>query len=106
MRLLDLALGPHDALRQSRLWRQKGFGDFRRAETPESPQRQGNLSLPIQGRMTTGEDQAQAIIRKAHSGLVRIGLRTGECPGLDITLFNVVAKRVLLFAPRALPPGG
>ncbi len=77
---LDLALGPHQSLRHRLFRHQKGPGDFVGGEATEGAQRQGHLSLDGERRVTAGEDELQALIRKTHSwhGALRGGLALQE----------------------------
>ena len=62
MGFLDLAFGAHEALRECRFGKEKGFGDFRSAEAAERSEREGNLSFLIKRRVAAGKDQAQPVV--------------------------------------------
>ena len=90
-RLLDLALGPHQPLRERRLRHEKCLRDLGGGEAAQSPQRQRHLPLRIQRRMAACEDQPQAIVGKMHGQLIGSEFhRVGEG-------FGFVAERILLF---------
>src|SRR5579883_2926224 len=70
----NLALGSHQPLGQGGFGYKEGTGDLRRFEASQCAKSQGDLSFCIQRRMTTGEHQAQAVVRKAHFDAVPIGV--------------------------------
>jgi hypothetical protein len=64
-RRLDLALGAYQALSHRGLGHEKGAGQFVGRQSAERPQRQRDLRLERQRRMTAGKDQLQAFVGKA-----------------------------------------
>ena len=62
-RILDLAFGAHQPLRQGRLRNEKGARDLTRRKPAQGAQGQGDLGLAVEGGMAAGEDQPQPIIR-------------------------------------------
>jgi hypothetical protein len=63
-RSFDLSLGPHQPLRHRALRYQEGTGDLVGAEPAESAQGERNLRLDRERRVTAGEDELQALVRK------------------------------------------
>jgi hypothetical protein len=59
---LDLGLGPYDALGQRGWRREERPGDLLRREAADFSQREGNLGIGWQGRVTAGEDQPETIV--------------------------------------------
>src|SRR5438876_7013808 len=64
-RIADLCLGAHDALREGGRGREKRVRDLFRGESAHFAQGEGDLRVRCQGRMTAGEDQAEAIVLDA-----------------------------------------
>ena len=58
----DLALGAYDPLGDSRLACDKGAGNLGSGQAGHRAQRQCQLRLPGEGRVATGEDQAQPVV--------------------------------------------
>src|SRR6516165_11191917 len=97
-RILDRALGAHEALRQSGLSDEKRARDLLGRQAAESAQRQGNLRLAIERGMAAREDQPQAVIGDPKIRIVqydRVLIRPNRGFLLQLRLF---------FAPRALTP--
>jgi hypothetical protein len=87
-----LGLGPHQALGHGLLGHEKRPGDLRRRQPCQRPQREGNLGIERQRRVTAGEHQPQPVIDDAafvllvrlmggpeHTGLPLLG-RSGSGP--------------------------
>ena len=70
-RLLNLAFCAHQPLRHSGFREQKRLGDFRRAQSAERTQRQGDLGFPVERRMAAGKDQPQPIVGEGHKRFIR-----------------------------------
>ena len=59
-RILDLAFGAHQPLRQGRLRNEKSARDLAGRKPAEGAQGQGDLGLAVERGMAAGEDQAAA----------------------------------------------
>ena len=70
----DLALGPDQALRHRRLRHQERPGDLGGRETCQRAQRQRDLSVDCECRVTTREDQPETVIGDA-AVVARVGAR-------------------------------
>ena len=90
LRVADLLLGAHEALRHRRLGHEERACDVRRLEPAEQPQRERDLRARRERRVTAGEDEAEAVV-------FHVALRFGalgalvEQRGLGVT---VVAGRL------------
>ena len=73
--VLDLALRPHDSLRQRRLRDQEGPGDLRGPKPSYRPQRQRDLGVGRERRVAAHEDQAELVV-DAWLGVSRGHLRS------------------------------
>jgi hypothetical protein len=63
-RSFDLALGSHQPLRHRAFRHQEGAGDLVGAEPAEGAQGERDLRLDRERRVTAGEDELQALVRK------------------------------------------
>ena len=63
--VVDLALGPHEALRHRRLGHEERAGDLGRGEAGERAQRERDLRLDRQRRVAAREDQAEPVVGDA-----------------------------------------
>ena len=61
-RTRDLLLRPSDPSRHGRLANQERMGDLLGGQAADQPQRQRDLRLPRQCRVTAGEDEAKAVV--------------------------------------------
>src|SRR5271165_7464856 len=97
-RILNLALGPHQPLRQGCLRDEKSARDFAGRESAKRPQGQRNLRLAIERRVTAGENETQPVIgyfggrRLWHDRL----LARLDC--------EFVLQKTLFFPPPTLAP--
>jgi hypothetical protein len=72
-RELDLALRAHQPLRHRRLADEERARDLARVEAAERAQRQRDLRVDRQRRVTTREDELEALVREAHLILTLLG---------------------------------
>ena len=59
---MELALGPHEALRHRRLRHEEGTGDVGGLEPAEQPKRQRHLGVGPQRGVTTQEHEAELVV--------------------------------------------
>jgi hypothetical protein len=77
-RRFDLALGPHQPLRHRALRYQEGPGDLVRGEPAQGAQGERNLRLDRERRVTAGEDELQALVRKRRGVHRHLGTIPGD----------------------------